>query len=99
MFRRRGVILIKLALVSLWLLAAPLAQAISVGNLTFSLASDDEFAAKRVLNNNKSARLYRVSLIAIDRPAWPGGSVASGGRRAAVRPAPADAAGGRKRVL
>ena len=61
MSRRRGVTLIKLALVSLWLLAAPLAQAISVGNLTFSLASDDEFVAKRVLNNNKSARLYRVS--------------------------------------
>ncbi len=50
---RRGVTLIKLTLASLWLLAAPLAQAISVGNLTFSLASDAEFAAKRVINNNK----------------------------------------------
>ncbi len=46
MSRRRGVTLIKLTLASLWLLAAPLAQAISVGNLTFSLASDAEFAAK-----------------------------------------------------
>ncbi|MGV2398829.1 MAG UNVERIFIED_CONTAM: hypothetical protein MIL04_24970, partial [Klebsiella aerogenes] len=53
MSRRRGVTLIKLTLASLWLLAAPLAQAISVGNLTFSLASDAEFAAKRVINNNK----------------------------------------------
>lgn len=67
MSRRRGVTLIKLTLASLWLLAAPLVQAISVGNLTFSLASDAEFAAKRVINNNKSARLYRVSVVGIDR--------------------------------
>ena len=78
MFRRRGVTLIKLTLASLWLLAAPLAQAISVGNLTFSLASDAEFAAKRVINNNKSARLYRVSVVGIDRP---------GGHEVRARPA------------
>lgn len=78
MSRRRGVTLIKPALMSLWLLAAPLAQAISVGNLTFSLASDAEFAAKRVLNNNKSARLYRVSVVGIDRP---------GGHEVRTRPA------------
>lgn len=75
---RRGVTLIKLTLASLWLLAAPLAQAISVGNLTFSLASDAEFAAKRVINNNKSARLYRVSVVGIDRP---------GGHEVRARPA------------
>lgn len=78
MSRRRGVTLIKLTLASLWLLAAPLAQAISVGNLTFSLASDAEFAAKRVINNNKSARLYRVSVVGIDRP---------GGHEVRARPA------------
>ncbi|HBV5317711.1 TPA: hypothetical protein MD069_001490 [Klebsiella pneumoniae] len=50
------------------LLAAPLAQAISVGNLTFSLPAEADFASKRVVNNNKSARLYRIAVSAIDRP-------------------------------
>jgi P pilus assembly chaperone PapD len=68
MSKRRGVIFIKQAFFSLWLLVSPLAQAISVENLTFSLASDDEFVAKKVLNNNKSARLYRVYVASIDRP-------------------------------
>lgn len=68
MFRQRGVILIKFILTLILLLTAPLAQAISVGNLTFSLASNDKFVAKKVLNNNKTARLYRVSLTAIDYP-------------------------------
>ena len=43
-----------------WLLALCLpavGEAISVGNLTFSLGAEESFAAKRVLNNNKSARL------------------------------------------
>jgi hypothetical protein len=47
---------------------ATAAPAISVGNLTFSLAAEDNFAFKRVMNNNKSARLYQVSIVAIDRP-------------------------------
>ncbi|MGU3430988.1 fimbria/pilus periplasmic chaperone [Enterobacter hormaechei] len=71
MFRRRGVTLTDL----LWMLMFQLslgfstaAQAISVGNLTFSLAAEDNFVSKRVINNNKSARLYRVSVVAIDRP-------------------------------
>lgn len=68
MFRQRGVILIKLFLALIWLFMTPLTQAISVGNLTFSLASNGQFVAKKVLNNNKTARLYRVSLTAIDRP-------------------------------
>ncbi|HFR8653485.1 TPA: fimbria/pilus periplasmic chaperone [Escherichia coli] len=55
-----------ICLLILWL--APGVQAISVGNLTFSLAADAEFAAKRVVNNNKSARLYRISIVGIDRP-------------------------------
>ncbi|STR41404.1 CFA/I fimbrial chaperone [Klebsiella michiganensis] len=57
---------------------ATAAQAISVGNLTFSLAAEDNFASKRVINNNKSARLYRVSIVAIDRP---------GGKEVRSRPA------------
>ncbi|WP_253377951.1 fimbria/pilus periplasmic chaperone [unidentified bacterial endosymbiont] len=78
MSRLHGVILTKLYPVLLWLLITPLAQAISVGNLTFSLAPGEEFVAKKVLNNNKSSRLYRVSLTAIDRP---------GGREVHSRPA------------
>lgn len=53
----------------LFLLCLPTAgQAISVGSLTFSMASKDDFAAKRVLNNNKTARLYQISVTGIDRP-------------------------------
>lgn len=71
MSRRHGVISINwlqmaFCLLALWL--APAVQAISVGNLTFSLAADEAFVAKRVVNNNKSARLYRISIIGIDRP-------------------------------
>lgn len=66
MFRRRGVTLIK-ALLALGLLLASQTQAISVGNLTFSLPAEMDFASKRVVNNNKSARLYRIAVSAIDR--------------------------------
>ncbi|WP_434586765.1 fimbria/pilus periplasmic chaperone [Klebsiella sp. R390] len=71
MFRRRGAILIKRLRVVGWLLLLGLpmmSQAISVGNLTFSLGAEEQFVAKRVLNNNKSARLYQVSVVGIDRP-------------------------------
>ncbi|PLC92875.1 hypothetical protein B6I44_16010 [Klebsiella quasipneumoniae] len=68
MSRRRGAILTKALLTVGCLLAAPLAQAISVGNLTFSLPAEADFASKRVVNNNKSARLYRITVSAIDRP-------------------------------
>lgn len=71
MFRRRGVTLTNLLRMLLCLLVlgfVSAAQAISVGNLTFSLAAEDNFASKRVINNNKSARLYRVSIVGIDRP-------------------------------
>ncbi|MEF3088824.1 fimbria/pilus periplasmic chaperone [Raoultella sp. Txe2.2] len=64
-----------------WLLALCLpavGQAISVGNLTFSLGAEESFAAKRVLNNNSSARLYQVSVVGIDRP---------GGKEVRSRPA------------
>ncbi|WP_421673207.1 fimbria/pilus periplasmic chaperone [Raoultella terrigena] len=64
-----------------WLLALCLpavGEAISVGNLTFSLGAEESFAAKRVLNNNKSARLYQVSVVGIDRP---------GGKEVRSRPA------------
>ena len=68
MSRRRGATLTKALLTVGCLLAAPLAQAISVGNLTFSLPAEADFASKRVVNNNKSARLYRITVSAIDRP-------------------------------
>ncbi|STU87972.1 CFA/I fimbrial chaperone [Klebsiella variicola] len=68
MSRRRGATLTKALLTVGCLLAAPLAQAISVGNLTFSLPAEADFASKRVVNNNKSARLYRIAISAIDRP-------------------------------
>lgn len=64
-----------------WLLALCLpavGEAISVGNLTFSLGTEESFAAKRVLNNNQSARLYQVSVVGIDRP---------GGKEVRSRPA------------
>ncbi|MBG6244107.1 hypothetical protein CS369_03365 [Candidatus Symbiopectobacterium sp. 'North America'] len=44
------------------------AYAIYIGNLTFSLPQDGSFMAKRVLNNNDSARVYTVSVIGIDKP-------------------------------
>ncbi len=68
MSRRRGATLTKALLTLSCLLAAPLAQAISVGNLTFSLPAGADFASKRGVNNNKSARLYRITVSAIDRP-------------------------------
>lgn len=69
MFRRRGVTLTKALLTVVCMLAAPLTQAISVGNLTFSLPSETDFVSKRVVNNNKSARIYRIAISAIDSPA------------------------------
>ncbi|WP_130940713.1 fimbria/pilus periplasmic chaperone [Klebsiella quasipneumoniae] len=68
MSRRRGATLTKALLTVGCLLVAPLAQAISVGNLTFSLPAEADFASKRVVNNNKSARLYRIAVSAIERP-------------------------------
>lgn len=43
-------------------------KAIYIGDLTFSLPSDQDFVSKRIVNNNKSARLYQVSIIGIDSP-------------------------------
>lgn len=68
MFRRRGVTLTKALLTAVCMLATPLTQAISVGNLTFSLPSETDFVSKRVVNNNKSARIYRIAISAIDSP-------------------------------
>ena len=45
MFRRRGVTLTKALLTVVCMLAAPLTQAISVGNLTFSLPSETDFVS------------------------------------------------------
>lgn len=53
----------------LWLLCLPVtAGAISVGTMTFAMDQDQSFVAKRVLNNNASARFYQVAIRAIDRP-------------------------------
>ena len=54
-----------LLLIIFWPLTAP---AIYIGNLTFSMPADDVFVAKNVLNNNKSARVYQVDIVAIDSP-------------------------------
>ncbi|MBV6690899.1 fimbria/pilus periplasmic chaperone [Serratia quinivorans] len=52
-----------------WLLCWPFgATAINVGTLTFAMDQDQSFTAKRVLNNNRSARIYQVTVRAIDRP-------------------------------
>ncbi|MHA7848589.1 fimbrial biogenesis chaperone [Serratia sp. D1N4] len=52
-----------------WLCYLPFtAMAINVGSLTFAMGQDKNFTAKRVLNNNKSARFYQVTIRAIDRP-------------------------------
>ncbi|XKD95032.1 fimbria/pilus periplasmic chaperone [Morganella morganii] len=48
-----------------WPFTAP---AIYIGNLTFSMPEDEIFVAKNVLNNNKSARVYQIDIIAIDSP-------------------------------
>ncbi|WP_431225812.1 fimbria/pilus periplasmic chaperone [Serratia sp. L9] len=53
----------------LWLLCLPFtAGAINVGTMTFAMSQDQAFVAKRVLNNNSSARIYQVSIRAIDKP-------------------------------
>lgn len=39
-----------------------------MGTMTFAMTQDQSFVAKRVLNNNASARFYQVSIRAIDRP-------------------------------
>ncbi|CAI1712456.1 MULTISPECIES: fimbria/pilus periplasmic chaperone [Serratia] len=59
----------KLVLIGLLCLSFPFTTAaINVGTLTFAMDQDRSFTAKRVLNNNRSARLYQVSIRAIDRP-------------------------------
>lgn len=44
------------------------AAAIYIGNITFTLPSDQNFTSKNVLNNNQSARIYQVSITGIDSP-------------------------------
>ncbi|HBR0931145.1 fimbria/pilus periplasmic chaperone [Klebsiella variicola] len=72
MFKLHGVILTDLlklifSLLILISIHAP-SYAINVGNLTFSMSSQDDYMSKRVINNNRSARLYRVTIFSIDRP-------------------------------
>nr|WP_248946050.1 fimbria/pilus periplasmic chaperone [Serratia silvae] len=52
-----------------WLACLPLsAGAIDVGTMTFVMNQQQSFVAKRVLNNNHGARIYQVTIRAIDRP-------------------------------
>lgn len=54
---------------SLFFLLVPFfAQAIYIGNQTFSINAESKMFAKLVVNNNKSPRLYRITVRAIDTP-------------------------------
>ncbi|CRY56533.1 Uncharacterised protein [Yersinia intermedia] len=56
----------------LWVIVALMcpffSQAISVGPLTFTMNQDQVFIAKRVYNDNPTARIYQVNISALDRP-------------------------------
>lgn len=82
MCRRPGVILNKplftlIFVLTLWIIPTG-SHAINIGSLTFSLAEKESFVAKRVFNNNQSARIYRITVKGIDRP---------GSREVQLRPA------------
>ncbi|VTN13245.1 Uncharacterised protein [Raoultella terrigena] len=49
-------------------LPAGVGEAISVGNLTFSLGAEESFAAKRVLNNKQERAPVSGLVVGIDRP-------------------------------
>jgi P pilus assembly chaperone PapD len=53
----------------LWLVFLPFTgYAINVGTMTFAMDKDQQFVAKQVINNNSGARIYQVSIDAINRP-------------------------------
>ena len=52
----------------IFLLSPFFAQAIYVGNQTFSINAESNMFAKLLVNNNKSPRLYRITVRAIDTP-------------------------------
>ena len=69
--RRPGAMLIKKVInyfCFIFLLAPFFANAIYVGNQTFSIDAESSMFAKLVVNNNKSPRLYRITIRAIDSP-------------------------------
>lgn len=72
MLKRPGGILSKIRIfiltLSVFCLLSECAHAISLGNLTFSMRADSTYVSKKVVNNNKTPRLYQVSIIEIDRP-------------------------------
>ncbi|MGG8006761.1 fimbria/pilus periplasmic chaperone [Klebsiella aerogenes] len=68
MLKRHGVILTKILIMLTFIFPLKELPAISIGNLTFSLPSESNYVSKRITNNNKSARLYRVSVNKIDSP-------------------------------
>lgn len=58
---------LKITLILFWL-QPKLSEAISVGDLTFSIPADSYYLTKKIDNQNNSARLYQLSVIAIDKP-------------------------------
>lgn len=66
MFRRRGVTLTKALLTVVCMLAALFDTGDFGRQSDFSLPSETDFVSKRVVNNNKSARIYRIAISAID---------------------------------
>ena len=69
--RQHGAMLIKLLskyFLIFFLLAPFFANAIYVGNQTFSINSDSNMYAKLVINNNQAPRLYRITIRAIVSP-------------------------------
>lgn len=71
MLKPHGIILTKVILISVLfvlIMASKPVFAIYIGDLTFVLDSDNTFVSKRVLNNNKTAKIYRVSVSGIDNP-------------------------------
>lgn len=69
--RRPGAMLIKKVInyfCFIFLLAPFFANAMYVGNQTFSIDAESSMFAKLIVNNNKSPRLYRITIRAIDSP-------------------------------
>lgn len=72
MLKRHGIMLTKATALLLFLIVlgfSPSVLAIYIGDLTFAIDSDKPFTSKRILNNNKSAKIYRVTISGIKDPA------------------------------
>lgn len=47
---------------------APASFAIGIEAMTFSMPADSDFIAKRLTNDNQTARLYQIAIYALDKP-------------------------------